>query len=101
MKVPGYLFIPKCILEFDFTSFRLGGKWKAVFHDAVCGKDRSFEARYGVLQEKGSELEVVLQYVEEKEKMDGAEMLPKSSGESSFFNVLEWISFSRVDKGTY
>ena len=72
-----------------------------MFHDAVCGKDRSFEARYGVLQEKGSELEVVLQYVEEKEKMDGAEMLPKSSGESSFFNVLEWISFSTVDKGTY
>ncbi len=30
-----------------------------MFHDAVCGKDRSFEARYGVLQAEGSELEVV------------------------------------------
>ena len=34
-------------------------------------------ARYGVLS--GEELEVVLQYVEERDKMDNAEMLPPQS----------------------
>jgi len=73
--------------------------WKSVFEDAVCGKNRPFEVRYAVLS-GGGELEIVLQYVEDRDKMDCADQLPSQlSGESTFFNVLEWMSFAKMDKG--
>jgi len=74
--------------------------WKSVFQDAVCGKERPFVVRYGCVQDKGANLEVVLQFVEDPEKLDVIGLPTKPEGaETSFFNCLEWISFSKQEKG--
>eukprot|EP00088_Acartia_fossae_P001645 TRINITY_DN10655_c0_g2_i1.p1 TRINITY_DN10655_c0_g2~~TRINITY_DN10655_c0_g2_i1.p1 ORF type:complete len:571 (+),score=117.23 TRINITY_DN10655_c0_g2_i1:52-1764(+) len=73
--------------------------WRSVFQDNVCGKERPFVVRYGSVENEGKSLEVVLQYIEDPERMEVTALPSNSQEETSFFNCLEWITFSLEDKG--
>ena len=74
------------------------GTWKTVFCDAVCGRDRPFVVVGGEVGRGSTEMEVVVQYVEERGKVEGVGI--PMDGNSGFLNVLEWISFSVSSGGT-
>ena len=67
--------------------------WKTVFSDAVCGRDRPCVVVSGEVAEAGQDMGVVVQYVEERDKVEGVG-LPKD-GSSVFLNVFEWINFKQ------
>ena len=63
-----------------------GGQWRTVFSDLVCGQDRPLLVAGGEVGAEG-QIEVVVQYVEEK---DGG-----------FNNILEWITFSEAGDNSF
>ena len=70
-------------------------QWKMVFSGDVCGRDRSFVVVGGMVRPGGG-VEVVVQYVEKRERVEGVH-LPKGEGE--FLNCLDWISLSKEGEG--
>ena len=63
-----------------------GGQWRTVFSDLVCGQDRPLLVAGGEVGAEG-QIEVVVQYVEEKE--------------GGFNNVLEWITFTEAGDNSF
>ena len=64
--------------------------WSLLFSEAVCGTGRPCLVVGGEVGEGGREVELLVQYVEERGRVEGA----GQSGDSSFLTVLEWIGLS-------
>ena len=69
--------------------------WKSIFSGDVCGRQRPFIVAGGTVRVGGG-VELVVQYVERKEKVEGVG-LPKGEGE--FLNCLDWLSLSKEGQG--
>ena len=74
-----------------------GERWQSVFQGDVCGRARPFVVVGGGEGGEGGEREVVLQYVEQRERVEGR--LPAKEGKSEFLNCLEWVSLGSGEGG--
>jgi hypothetical protein len=64
--------------------------WSLLFQGDVCGRGRAFQVAGGMVLPAGG-LEVVLHYVEQRDKVEGAG-LPGGGEGSDFLNCFDWIS---------